>query len=48
MVEYDRKKCGQCYMCVMNCPYGLPKPDRLTNSYVVKCDFCAEDGNEPN
>ena len=48
LVTYDKTKCGQCFMCVMNCPYGLPKPDTLTNSYVVKCDFCAGDGHEPN
>lgn len=48
LVMYDRKRCGQCYMCVMNCPFGLPKPDRLTNSYVVKCDFCSQHGGEPS
>ena len=48
LVTYDRHKCGQCYMCVMNCPFGLPKPDRATNSYIVKCDFCVADGSEPN
>ena len=39
MVEYDGEKCAACYMCVMNCRYGVPAvtPDR---ERVVKCDFC--------
>lgn len=40
-VTYDPDKCASCFMCVMNCPYGLPKPDRVTRSKVIKCDFCA-------
>lgn len=40
LVTYDEKKCGACFMCVMNCPYGVPKPDRATRSRVIKCDFC--------
>ncbi|MCL1803981.1 MAG: 4Fe-4S dicluster domain-containing protein [Eubacteriaceae bacterium] len=48
LVLYDRDKCGQCFMCVMNCPYGVTKPDRATRSYVVKCDFCADSGFDPN
>lgn len=47
-VQYDKDRCGQCFMCVMNCPYGLPKPDRATAAYVIKCDFCVNDGGEPN
>ena len=23
IVSYDEKKCGSCFMCVMNCPYGV-------------------------
>ena len=40
LVEYDGEKCAACYMCVMNCRYGVPAvtPDR---ERVVKCDFCA-------
>ena len=41
LVEYDETKCGACYMCVMNCPYGVPKPDAATRTFVIKCDFCA-------
>lgn len=47
-VLYDESKCGNCFMCVMNCPYGLPKPDRLTGTKVVKCDFCADKGGDPS
>ncbi len=47
-VEYDQDKCGQCYMCVMNCPFGVLKADRLTRSYVVKCDFCKDNGEDPS
>jgi len=47
-VLYDPEKCAQCFMCVMNCPFGVLKPDRATNTYVVKCDFCAADEGEPN
>lgn len=39
-VLYDADKCAQCFMCVMNCPFGVLKPDRLSGTYVVKCDFC--------
>ena len=47
-VIYEREKCAQCFMCVMNCPFGVLNPDRATNSYVVKCDFCVEHSGEPN
>jgi len=46
-VLYDREKCAQCFMCVMNCPFGVLKPDRATNKYVVKCDFCKDKGSKP-
>ena len=47
-VLYDPERCAQCFMCVMNCPYGVLKPDRATNTYVVKCDFCADHGSGPS
>ena len=46
-VRYDKDKCGQCFMCVMNCPFGVIKPDRASRSYVVKCDFCLEHDENP-
>lgn len=47
-VYYDKDKCGSCFMCVMNCPFGVLKPDTVTASKVIKCDFCAQSGGEPN
>jgi carbon-monoxide dehydrogenase iron sulfur subunit len=47
-IMYDEERCAACFMCVMNCPYGVLKPDRATRSKVVKCDFCAGDDEEPN
>jgi len=47
-VYYSETKCGACFMCVMSCPYGLPKPDRATMSRVIKCDFCKDDKAGPN
>jgi carbon-monoxide dehydrogenase iron sulfur subunit len=47
-VQYDQKRCGTCFMCVMSCPYGNIKPDRVTHQRIVKCDFCIEDEEEPN
>ena len=47
-VRYDVNRCGQCFMCVMNCPFGVLKPDRASRSYVVKCDFCVDNDEEPN
>ena len=47
-VRYDKDKCAKCFMCVMNCPFGVLKVDRATGTYVVKCDFCKEHGDEPS
>ena len=48
LVLYDEKKCGACFMCVMNCPYGTLKPDTLTGTKIIKCDFCKDVGGEPS
>lgn len=47
-VFYDEDRCGSCFMCVMNCPFGVLKPDSVTNSKVIKCDFCVNAGGEPS
>ena len=47
-VQYDEKRCGACFMCVMSCPYGNVKPDKTTRSRILKCDFCIDDKEEPN
>ena len=48
LVTYDEKRCGSCFMCVMNCPYGVLKPDDSTRSKVIKCDFCIGKGEDPS
>ena len=40
-VLYKEERCGACFMCVMNCPYGIPKPDAARKK-IVKCDFCMD------
>ena len=47
-VLYDKDKCAACFMCVMSCPYGVPKPNRAANDKVIKCDFCKDDEKGPN
>lgn len=47
-IQYDQEKCAACFMCVMNCPYGILKPDSITKAKVIKCDFCLEDNEQPN
>ena len=46
-VLYDKERCGKCFMCVMNCPYGNVKPD-FAREQIVKCDFCNDDDANPN
>jgi carbon-monoxide dehydrogenase iron sulfur subunit len=48
IVLYDVETCAKCFMCVMSCPYGVLKPDRAYALKVIKCDFCSEDGFDPN
>lgn len=48
LVTYDRYQCAGCFMCVMSCPFGILKPDALTRTKVIKCDFCANDEHDPN
>ena len=48
LVEYDETRCAACFMCVMNCPFGVLKPDGQTKSRILKCDFCQESGGEPS
>lgn len=38
-VQYDPDQCGSCFMCVMACPYGVLRPDKIENK-VAKCDMC--------
>jgi carbon-monoxide dehydrogenase iron sulfur subunit len=48
LVQYDEKRCGVCFMCVMSCPYGNVKPDKASRTKILKCDFCKDDNEEPN
>lgn len=48
IVEYDEKQCAGCFMCVMNCPFGVLKPDNTARSRIIKCDFCKDSGSEPS
>lgn len=46
-VEYDKDQCASCYMCIMACPYGVLKSDRLNQKEIMKCNMCvhrSEDG----
>ena len=38
-VLYDEQRCASCYMCVMGCPYGILKPDKVSGK-ASKCDMC--------
>lgn len=46
-LSYDSARCAACFMCVMNCPYGMPKPDAASFASVIKCDFCADQNAVP-
>ncbi len=40
IVEYDKDHCASCYMCVMACPYGILKPERIEQKEIMKCNLC--------
>jgi len=42
IVEYDKKQCASCYMCIMACPYGVLKADSITHKEIMKCDMCKD------
>lgn len=50
-VLYDKSRCSSCYMCIMACPYGVLKSDRIEYKEIMKCDMCTEfyakDGSQP-
>ncbi|GHU07266.1 nitrate reductase subunit beta [Spirochaetia bacterium] len=47
-VQYDKDRCGKCFMCVMNCSFGNIKPDTVSRERIIKCDFCKDDEENPN
>jgi carbon-monoxide dehydrogenase iron sulfur subunit len=38
-VLHDHRRCAKCGMCIMACPYGVLKPDRISGD-IMKCDMC--------
>jgi carbon-monoxide dehydrogenase iron sulfur subunit len=48
-VEYDKERCASCYMCIMACPYGVLKSDRIEHKEIMKCNMCVHrsQDNEP-
>ncbi len=47
-VVYDKEQCASCYMCIMACPYGVLKSDRINHKEIMKCNMCvhrSEDGS---
>jgi carbon-monoxide dehydrogenase iron sulfur subunit len=38
-VEHNPRRCAKCGMCIMACPYGVLKPDRIGGD-IMKCDMC--------
>ncbi|AKA69877.1 4Fe-4S dicluster domain-containing protein [Clostridium scatologenes] len=49
LVQYDKEQCASCYMCIMACPYGVLKSDRIQNKEIMKCNMCVHrtENNEP-
>ena len=47
-IRYDKERCGKCFMCVMSCPFGMPKPDRATRTEVIRCTFCFGIADNPS
>lgn len=41
LVEYNAERCAACYMCVMQCRYGHPRPNQAANA-VIRCTFCQD------
>ncbi|GHV76650.1 nitrate reductase subunit beta [Spirochaetia bacterium] len=41
-IMYNSEKCTKCCMCVMACPYGVLKQDRMGSELIMKCDMCAD------
>jgi len=48
-VEYNKERCASCYMCIMACPYGVLKSDRIEYKEIMKCNMCVHrtEDNKP-
>ncbi|MEK7474334.1 MAG: 4Fe-4S dicluster domain-containing protein [Candidatus Coatesbacteria bacterium] len=42
-VVHDPARCVGCWMCVMTCPTGVPRPDPAAHRLAFKCDLCGGD-----
>lgn len=38
-VLHEPRRCAKCGMCIMACPFGVLKQDRI-NGEIMKCDMC--------
>ena len=47
-VFYDKERCGKCFMCVVCCPYGLPRVSQTLEQEIVRCDFCIGVASSPS
>jgi carbon-monoxide dehydrogenase iron sulfur subunit len=41
-VRHDPARCARCCMCIMACPYGVLKQDRMGSETIMKCDMCGD------
>ena len=39
-IFYDKERCGKCFMCVICCPYGLPRVSETSEQEIIRCDAC--------
>lgn len=44
---HDASRCAKCCMCIMACPYGVLKQDRMGSELIMKCDMCANRSGGP-
>jgi carbon-monoxide dehydrogenase iron sulfur subunit len=46
-ITHNAERCAVCCMCIMACPYGVLKQDRMGSELIMKCDMCGERENGP-
>ena len=45
-VEYDKRQCASCFMCIMACSYGVLKADSIHQKEIMKCNMCVHLSND--
>ena len=40
IVTMNAQICSGCQLCIMACPYGVLKSDRIEHKEIMKCDMC--------